>query len=91
MNRGTFGLLVVLFCIALVVGMASCESKSGQIARQRAEASVTIVLDKHVATVALYSKFRVHKVGERAVYFWSTDQPYEVGDTVKTVLTRLQQ
>ena len=91
MNRGTFGLLVVLFCIALVLFMASCESKSGQIARQRAEMPVKIVLIKQTNVAELVRQFRVHKVGDSSVYFWVTRLPYQEGDTVSVKLSTLQQ
>ncbi len=77
------GLLVIVFCIILV----SCESQSGN----RANMPVKIVLDKHVSTVFSYKQFRVHKVGDSNVYFWGTNLPYQVGDTVSTTFGKLLQ
>lgn len=81
-------LSMLLFCIILVI--SSCESKSGT----KANMPVRIVLDKHIDTAVIYRRFRVHTIGSqthRNVYFWSTDLPYEVGDTVTTMYGRLLQ
>lgn len=90
MNRGLFGLLVMLF-IALGVILCSCESKSGQIVRERADAPVKIVLIKQTNVAELVRQFRVHKVGDNSVYFWVTRLPYQEGDTVSVKLSSLQQ
>ena len=86
MNRGTFGTLVMLSIIALVVFMASCESKSGQMNRTSAK----IVLLKKTADVGVVRQFRVKKLNDNSIYFWSTRMPYEVNDTVSITLAELQ-
>ena len=91
MNRGLFGLLVVLLIIALVLFMASCESKSAQMMRQKTEMSVKIVLLKQTGNAIVVKQFKVKKLNDNSVYFWATKLPYEVNDTVTVKLGELQQ
>ena len=86
MNRGLFGTLVMLSIIALIVFMASCESKSGQMAHT----SVKFVLVKKTADVGIVKQFKVKKLNDNSIYFWSTRMPYEVNDTVSINLNELQ-
>ena len=79
--------MVILFCVAITM-LFSCESKSGT----RANMPVKIVLDKYVDKAVIYRRFRVHTINApKNLYFWSTDLPYEVGDTVNTTFGRLLQ
>lgn len=100
MSRGLFGTIVMLGIILLVIFMASCESKSGRMARIAntqvtvnvpKPGTVKIVLVKHTANVVHYKQFRVHKVNDGSIYFWTTTLPYEVGDTVTVLISALQQ
>lgn len=80
--------MVILFCVAITM-LFSCESKSG-----RDYMSVKIVLDRHTKTTvaaAVYKQFRVHKIGDSSVYFWTTTLPYEAGDTTTVKLRDLMQ
>jgi hypothetical protein len=101
MNRGLFCTLVLVFCIALVVSMASCESRSGR----RAVTTNDTVLSNQVTVKVVTTKlirqtyisgtitktFRTKKLLDSTIYFWQTSMPYEVGDTINVPLLSLKQ
>lgn len=86
MNRGLFGIAVIVLIIALVVFMSTCENKIDT----KVTSPVKIVLIKKTADVGVVRQFRVKKLNDNAVYFWSTRMPYEVNDTVSITLAELQ-
>jgi hypothetical protein len=100
MNRNLFATFVLLFCIALVV-LASCESRSGRravttngtvVSNQVTVKVVTTKLVKQTYVSATLTKsFRVKKLLDSTIYFWSTSMPYEVGDTVNVPVLSLKQ
>lgn len=96
MNRNLFATLVLLFCIALVITMASCESRSGRRADGSTvlsnQVTVKIVLLKRTNSPSIVmGQFRVKKVLDSTIYFWQTQMPYEIGDTLNVPLTSLRQ
>lgn len=91
-----FGLLIIALCVF----MASCESRSGQMARI-ANTQVTVSVPNSIVKIVLIKRtntiyepirqFRVKKVGDNSIYFWSSQMPYDIGDTVSVKLSSLQQ
>jgi len=89
MNRNLFGLLVIVFCIALVV-LTSCESRSGRMRRDdmsnghKPKLQTLLVIqsveikDMHVAT----SLFKVKIVGSPGVYLYEDVCLFVKGDTL---------
>lgn len=99
MNRGLFCTLVLVFCIALIITMASCENRSGRRMSDGTvlsnQVTVKIVTTKLVRQVyidgTMTKTFRVKKVLDSTIYFWQTSMPYEIGDTLNVPLTSLRQ
>lgn len=93
MNRNLFGLLVIIFCILLVSGMAACESRSGRMATEKAQRTTTkevrIVLVKEYPNQ--YWDKKLYKVRtipyDSLTHFATVPIIYAVNDTIMTSQT----
>ena len=89
MNRNLFGLLVIVFCIALVVVMASCESPSSRrlgdvivTSKPRLQTLLVITSVEIKDFRPALSLFKVKIVGSPGTYLYSDSFLFTRGDTI---------
>ena len=91
MNKGLFGTLVMLFCITLVIGMASCESRSGKLATEKAKTMaikpIKIKIVRFIKTdglgTAARNMYKIETVpSDSMTHYMSANRYLEVGDII---------